>query len=84
MSSVPQVFPLSSDHASRTDVENTLLPLPSGIPRILAVYLLGSGVRGTLRPDSDLDLAILPFPGERFRTLELAEIAAKLGLSIQP
>lgn len=61
-------------------MENTLLPLLAGIPRILAAYLLGSGARGTLRPDSDLDLAILPFPGERFSAMELAELAAELGL----
>jgi predicted nucleotidyltransferase len=80
MDAVLQALPLGSGGASRADVDKTLLALLAGIPRILAVYLLGSGARGALRPDSDLDLAVLPFPGERFSALELAELAAELGI----
>lgn len=46
--------------------------------RVLAVYLLGSAARGTMRPDSDIDIGVLPAPGEFFSALELAEISAEI------
>ena len=49
--------------------------------RVLAVYLLGSAARGTMRPDSDIDIGVLPAPGEVLSALELAEIAA--GISFE-
>lgn len=49
--------------------------------RVLAVYLLGSAARGTMRPDSDIDIGVLPARGEVLSALELAEIAA--GLSFE-
>ncbi len=33
-------------------------------PSILAAYLHGSTAKGTARPDSDVDIALLPNPGE--------------------
>jgi len=33
-------------------------------PAILAAYLHGSTAKGTTRPDSDVDIALLPNPGE--------------------
>lgn len=50
----------------------------SGDSRILAAYLLGSAARDALRPDSDLDIAIMPAAGVHFTALELAELAAQL------
>jgi predicted nucleotidyltransferase len=43
-------------------------------PAILSVYLFGSQSTGKAKPDSDLDLAILLFPGQEkdFPLLELA------------
>jgi predicted nucleotidyltransferase len=47
-------------------------------PRILAVYALGSAVRDELRPDSDIDLALLLAPGISFPATEMLSLAAKL------
>ena len=49
--------------------------------RVLSVYLLGSAARGTMRPDSDIDIGVLPAPGEVLSALELAEITA--GISFE-
>jgi predicted nucleotidyltransferase len=46
--------------------------------RVLAVYLFGSGARGAMRPDSDIDIGVLPAPGVQISSLELADIAAGL------
>ena len=50
-------------------------------PRILAAYMLGSAVRGLLRPDSDLDFGILLHPGEMMSALDINDIASDLTLS---
>ena len=39
-----------------------VIPVIEYDPRILAVYALGSAVRDELRPDSDIDLALLLAP----------------------
>ncbi|MCK5736182.1 MAG: nucleotidyltransferase domain-containing protein [Spirochaetaceae bacterium] len=46
--------------------------------RILAVFLMGSAARNTMRPDSDIDLAIMFEPEEQIGALERAEIAGTL------
>ena len=46
--------------------------------RILAVYLLGSGARGELRKDSDIDLGLLLFNGETIGAKERADLAGRL------
>jgi len=51
-----------------------------GDERILALYLLGSAQTGTMRPDSDVDLAILLEPGRRIDSLERASIAAETSI----
>ena len=55
-------------------------------PDILAAYLHGSTAKGTAREDSDIDIAVLPFPGKKIpiRTrLECAgELAASLGCPV--
>ena len=49
-------------------------------PGILAVYLFGSHALGRARPDSDVDLAILPSgPGLRNQKLELLTDLAEAG-----
>ena len=53
-----------------------ILSLFSADPRILALYALGSAVNGNMRPDSDIDLAVLVMPGTRLGALERAELAA--------
>ncbi len=48
--------------------------------RVLAVYLLGSAARDQLRPDSDIDIALLLFAGCRIPPLELYQLAADLSM----
>ncbi len=51
-----------------------------GYPEIQAVYLFGSVATGRLRPESDLDLAIVPrTPGLRARKLDLLTDLARQG-----
>lgn len=52
----------------------------AGYPEIQAVYLFGSAVTGRLRPESDLDLAIVArTPGLRARKLDLLTDLARQG-----
>lgn len=46
--------------------------------RIQAAFLHGSAVKGCLRPDSDVDLALLPAPGQRITARERMEMAGEL------
>lgn len=48
--------------------------------RVLAAYVLGSAVSGRMRPDSDLDIAVLPVRGEPFSAIAAIELAAGLSL----
>lgn len=50
--------------------------------RILAVYLLGSAASGKMRPDSDIDLAVLVAPGRSLSSIELFELAAELAFEL--
>ena len=45
---------------------------------LAAAYLLGSGARGRLRPDSDLDLALLPVCGRVISPEDRLSLAADL------
>jgi uncharacterized protein len=49
--------------------------------RILAAYLLGSAARGTMRADSDIDVALLPIAGRRLGSVEIFEMAARMSLA---
>ena len=55
-------------------------------PAILAAYLHGSVAKGTARPDSDVDLALLPASGQRlslkFRLECAGELEAILGCPV--
>ncbi len=46
--------------------------------KVAAAYLLGSGVRHALRPDSDLDIAVLPVRGCVISPQERLSLAADL------
>jgi predicted nucleotidyltransferase len=52
-------------------------------PRILAAYLLGSAVHGTLRPDSDVDFGLLLQPGESLSALEINDLTSELTLDLE-
>ena len=51
-------------------------------PRILAAYMLGSAVHGTLRPDSDVDFGLLLQPSETMSALEINDLASELALGL--
>jgi len=44
-----------------------------------AAYVLGSAAAGRLRPDSDIDIAVLPVRGRSFTVMERLSLAAELG-----
>ena len=54
--------------------------------RVEAVYLLGSAASGNLRPDSDIDIAILPTAGGHLdvfvRNAMASSLALKLGREV--
>ena len=50
--------------------------------RVEAVYLLGSAVNGNLRPDSDIDIAILPAAGCRLDAFVRNTMASSLALEL--
>jgi predicted nucleotidyltransferase len=61
-----------------TDLSSALAILRREIPELAGVYLFGSAADGTLRPDSDVDLAFYAGrPLERMRVLDLQEAIAK-------
>ena len=47
-------------------------------PHLLAAYLLGSAGTDHFRPDSDLDIALLPYPGHSLSGKDMLELAADL------
>ena len=51
--------------------------------RVLAVFLLGSAARDSMRTDSDIDLAIMFEPGLSMDILERMDIAAKLSYELK-
>lgn len=50
-------------------------------PRILAAYVLGSTVSGRMRPDSDLDIAVLPVKGGQLSQVDMVDLSAALSLA---
>ena len=50
--------------------------------RILSAYVLGSAVSGRMRPDSDLDIAVLPVATAGLLSqVDIAELSAALSLA---
>ncbi len=64
------------------EISALILPRIEKDSRILAAYLLGSLVSGGMRPDSDIDIALLAYPGQRFSALERAELGSTLAFEI--
>ena len=58
-------------------LEETVRILESN-PKISAAYLHGSTAKGTARPDSDIDIALLPVSREKISTYERLQYAAEL------
>lgn len=51
-------------------------------PRILAAYLLGSGARDQLRPDSDIDIGIILEPAQKMSPLERINMANSISYAL--
>lgn len=49
-------------------------------PRILAAYILGSVVTGSMRRDSDIDIAVLPDGGADLSSLDIFDLSAELSM----
>jgi predicted nucleotidyltransferase len=49
---------------------------------IESAYLLGSAAKSTMRPDSDVDVAILPVKGCTFNDLSRSKLAANLSFAL--
>jgi len=49
--------------------------------RILSAYVLGSAISGRMRPDSDLDIAVLPVAAGRLFQVDIADLSATLSLA---
>lgn len=63
---------------NREEVVLALQGRLSSYPGALAWYLLGSAARDQLRPDSDVDLAVLPRPETKIDPEELLRFGASL------
>jgi predicted nucleotidyltransferase len=57
---------------------SSVIPFFEHDVRISAVYAMGSVVRGDLRPDSDIDLALALAPGAALHAAEWAALSARL------
>jgi predicted nucleotidyltransferase len=66
---------------TQDEIEN-IIALVKADARVAALYLLGSAARGTLRADSDIDLAILPESGCAPGPVERAQLAGQIAYTI--
>lgn len=60
----------------------SIIALVKDDARIAALYILGSAARGTMRADSDVDLAILLEAGRAPGSIERAELAGQIAYAI--
>ncbi len=61
------------------DVIEQMVGVLEADPRIAAAYLFGSVARGEAKSASDLDMALLPFPGRSFGSMDLLKMGGLLG-----
>ena len=61
-----------------SDLDSLVGLLIDRVPGLTAVYLFGSGARGELRADSDLDLAVLLAPGAEISSERRLDLAGDL------
>jgi len=50
---------------------------------VLSVYLLGSAAKGQMRKDSDIDLALLPFPGMKINDKQRLQLSSELSFLLR-
>ncbi len=60
----------------------SIQPILAGDPGIVAAFVLGSVARGTPRPDSDVDIAVLYAPGRRPPAAQRVALAARLSAAL--
>ncbi len=64
-------------------IQTTAASLAAKDTRILALYLLGSVARGAQRPDSDIDIGLMPEPGEHIGALERLQLANSMAVELK-
>ncbi len=64
-------------------IRQSIKEVLDGDSRILAVYLLGSALRGELGPESDIDLALMLEPGAEMSSRERVNIANDLAYKLE-
>ena len=62
--------------------ENAIIRLLAADERIEAAYLLGSAAQGRLRPESDVDIAVMPARDKSLNAVERCLLAASLSLEL--
>ena len=65
------------------EINISIQPLLEKEPDILAVYLLGSALYGSLRPDSDIDIGLMMKPGHKLSSLLKANISCDLSFELK-
>ena len=64
-------------------IEEHIQKLLEKEPHILAVYLLGSTLNGSMRPDSDIDLGLMVEPGYKISALERANLSSNFSYEMR-
>ena len=72
-----------SNRLSKTQLKQCVQDALADDPRYIAAFLLGSAGRGAMRPDSDIDIAILLTPGDTLDAFERVALAVGLGRVLQ-
>ena len=63
--------------------KNVILTFTQDDPRILAVYILGSAYSNRMRPDSDIDLALLLEPEVTYTLDDKLKLSTQLSLEVE-
>ena len=61
-----------------THVIEQVIQVLKKTPGLCAAYLHGSALSGNRHPESDIDIALLPFPGSNLTSLDRLALAAEL------
>ena len=65
-----------------SEIESAIIRTLSADERVNSAYLLGSAAQGRLRPDSDVDIALMLAKGKSFNAVERCLLAASLSLEL--
>ncbi|MGM0425201.1 MAG: type VII toxin-antitoxin system MntA family adenylyltransferase antitoxin [Thermodesulfobacteriota bacterium] len=68
----------SPDKVRQEEILAAAVQVLGGMPGLACAYVHGSFCTARFRPDSDLDLALLFFPGQRPDSLQLLDLAAEM------